>query len=522
MELLNVCIYLRKSRADREAEARGEGETLARHERILLDLAKKRGYNVGAIYKEIVSGETISARPVMQQVLREVESGMWDGVLVVEVERLARGDTIDQGVVSRAFQYSDTKIITPIKTYDPNNEFDEEYFEFGLFMSRREYKTIKRRLTAGRESSAKEGKYCGSKPPYGYIRVKLDNEKGWTLQPVPAQAEIVSLIFNWYVNGVSGERMGMSKICRKLNDTGIKTMDGGLWTVPRIQAILRNPVYAGMIRWNSRKAVRHIKDGNITISRPFSQDYILVEGRHPAIVSKDLFQQAQDIVNKNPARPVNSLHTLRNPLAGIIRCGKCGYVMTRKAPSGRQGDLLRCPYSSCDNVSSKLPLVEQVLLDGIQDLVDGYKLNNQVSDQNFCNSISEKEKLIQGKIDEIAELKRRKEKQYDLLEQGVYSTEEFLRRSRDTAAQIEESSKNIETLKQEIQYEKSLQFQRSSFIPKCEDLLAHYWTWDIPTKNQFLRELIEKAVYTKSKRNTWKNGDDVSFTLDIYPKIQKK
>ena len=95
MNLENVCLYLRKSRADREAEARGEGETLARHERILLDLAKSRGYNVGAIYKEIVSGETISARPVMQQVLHEVEAGMWDGVLVVEVERLARGDTID-------------------------------------------------------------------------------------------------------------------------------------------------------------------------------------------------------------------------------------------------------------------------------------------------------------------------------------------------------------------------------------------------------------------------------------------
>ena len=188
MELLNVCIYLRKSRADREAEARGEGETLARHERILLDLAKKRGYNVGAIYKEIVSGETISARPVMQQLLREVESGMWDGVLVVEVERLARGDTIDQGVVARSFQYSNTLIITPLKTYDPNNEYDEEYFEFGLFMSRREYKTIRRRLTAGRESSAKEGKYCGSKPPYGYSRVKLVGEKGWTLQPVPDQA----------------------------------------------------------------------------------------------------------------------------------------------------------------------------------------------------------------------------------------------------------------------------------------------------------------------------------------------
>ena len=69
--LENDCIYLRKSRADREAEARGEGETLARHERILLDLAKRRRCHIGAIYKEVVSGETISARPVMQQLLHE-------------------------------------------------------------------------------------------------------------------------------------------------------------------------------------------------------------------------------------------------------------------------------------------------------------------------------------------------------------------------------------------------------------------------------------------------------------------
>ena len=115
---------------------------------------------------------------------------MWDGVLVVEVERLARGDTIDQGVVSRAFQYSDTKIITPSKVYDPNNEFDEEYFEFGLFMSRREYKTIKRRLNAGRISSVKEGKYCGNRPPYGYERVKLEHEKGFSLRPIPRKQRL--------------------------------------------------------------------------------------------------------------------------------------------------------------------------------------------------------------------------------------------------------------------------------------------------------------------------------------------
>ena len=149
------CLYLRKSRSDIEAENHGEEETLARHEKILLELAKKREYNVTQIYREVVSGETIAARPVMQQLLSEVEHGIWSGVLVVEVERLARGDTIDQGIVAQTFKYSDTQIITPMKTYNPNNEYDEEYFEFGLFMSRREYKTINRRLQRGRLSSVK-------------------------------------------------------------------------------------------------------------------------------------------------------------------------------------------------------------------------------------------------------------------------------------------------------------------------------------------------------------------------------
>ena len=152
------CIYLRKSRADAEAEARGDGETLARHEKMLLAVAKRDRYHISKIYREIVSGETIAARPQMQQLLQDVEQGLYAGVLVMEVERLARGDTIDQGIMAQTFRYSDTKIITPMKVYDPNNEFDEEYFEFGLFMSRREYKTINRRLQRGRAASAKEGK----------------------------------------------------------------------------------------------------------------------------------------------------------------------------------------------------------------------------------------------------------------------------------------------------------------------------------------------------------------------------
>ena len=201
----------------------GEGETLARHEHTLLSVAKRQNLIIGAIYREVVSGETIADRPVIQQVLHEVESGLWDGVLVMEVERLARGDTIDQGMVQRAFQYSNTLIITPLKTYNPANEFDQEYFEFGLFMSRREYKTIKRRMQAGRYAAVQEGKWPFNSAPYGWDRKKLESEKGWTLILNETEAPVVKLIFSLFTGS---DRVGVTFIVHHLNDRGIKPRNG--------------------------------------------------------------------------------------------------------------------------------------------------------------------------------------------------------------------------------------------------------------------------------------------------------
>ena len=71
-------------------------------------------------------------RPEIQKLLEEVNAGLYTGVLVVDLERLARGNSADQAYISQVFQFSETKIVTPMKVYDPTNEFDEEYFEFGL------------------------------------------------------------------------------------------------------------------------------------------------------------------------------------------------------------------------------------------------------------------------------------------------------------------------------------------------------------------------------------------------------
>lgn len=301
-------LYLRKSRADLEAEERGEDETLARHEKILIELARRYGFSIGKIYREIVSGESIEARPVVQELLKDVESGRWEGVLVVEVERLARGDTMDQGRVAKSFKFSNTKIITPIKIYDPNDEFDEEYFEFGLFMSRREYKTINRRLQRGRVSSVKEGKYVGSVAPFGYDRVKLVKDKGYTLAKND-EAPVVEKMFQLYAYN----EIAINEVVRQLNLAGYKPRKAKEWTISAVKDILSNPIYIGKIRWDSRKTVKEYRNGKIVNTRPRNENYTLCDGLHKPIIDMETWNIVQEKRSKHTPAVIHN-KVVQNPL----------------------------------------------------------------------------------------------------------------------------------------------------------------------------------------------------------------
>lgn len=520
------CLYLRKSRADAEAEARGEGETLARHERTLLELAKRQQLNVTEIYKEIVSGESLATRPVMQRLLSDVEQGVWAGVLVMEVERLARGDTTDQGIVAQTFKFSGTQIITPSKTYNPNNEFDEEYFEFGLFMSRREYMTINRRLQRGRIASVKEGKFVGNIAPYGYERVKIKGDKGFTLEPVPNEADVVRLIYEWYTNGVSQEdgdthRIGCELIARKLNEMKATPRKGGEWTLPSVRDILMNPVYIGMVRWNWRQQVKKMVDGKVKKSRPRSKDFIVCKGLHPAIISEDIFSRAQDILKENPPRPVPHGKTIQNPLAGLVYCGVCGKIMVRRPYGSGYPDTLMCPRAKCENVSSDLRRVEDRVLSALRDWLTGYKLKWKKSD--FSSTVKQSDilkKSLASQESELDKLYKQLSKTHDLLEQGIYDTDTFLERSRSVSERINQTKDDIARIRTQIATETAREDNLSNVIPKAERLLETYSTLpSAETKNKMLKDVLEKVVYTKKKRARRKTDSLDDFDITLFPKI---
>ncbi|MEY8265149.1 recombinase family protein [Lachnospiraceae bacterium 64-25] len=518
------CAYLRKSRADRDAELRGEEETLARHKRILTELSEKMHKPISKFYSEVVSGETISDRPVMQELLADVESDMWTGVFVVEVERLARGNTRDQGIVADAFKYSNTVIITPIKTYNPSNEFDEEYFEFGLFMSRREYKTINRRLQRGRIASVKEGNFIGGTAPYGYKKVKLS--KGYSLEPIPEQAEAVKQIFEWYCHGEqqsdgSIQQLGTYSIAAKLDQLGVKPPSKDKWTKSTVQDILKNITYTGKVSFGRYKDVKTTVNGNVVKKRVYDPNHTIAQGKHQAIITDDLFQMAIQRRHERRRNTTPSSLTLQNPLSGMVYCQKCGALMTRLGPNSKNRyATLKCPNRYCDNVSSPLYLVERQVLQYLRDWLHAYKLDHKIIDFAPAKTeISAKQNMI-NKIDrDISLINSQLNRAYDLLEQEVYTIEIFKERQMNLKSSIITLEGQKEKAIQDLSHLQKLLDEQNSFAPKVERLLDSYDENDVETNNAILKELIDHILYEKNERNTRGKVDNCNFSLHIYPRI---
>ena len=516
------CMYLRKSRRDIEAEQHGAGETLSRHKDMLLDLANRRGITVDKIYQEIVSADTIAARPVMQQLLSDIQAGLWDAVLVAEIERLARGDTMDQGQVAQAFKFSSTRIITPARDYDPNNESDEEYFEFGLFMARREYKTTTRRLQAGREASAHEGKYPGAVDPYGYMRYKLKGEKGWSLRIVPEEAEHVRLMYSLFAYGREIEKdgqtvhepMGAAKVADVLNELGSRTRKGNPWTTSAVRVLIHNPLYCGLVQWYTREKKVQMVDGRRVTTRPFSDRHFLAKGRHEPIVDQALWDAAQAASKNRNKLSVNRSKDTVNPLAGIIKCSECGKAMVRTPMYGHLAgvDYLKCSTPRCPTSSCPLEDVETMILSTLSAWLKEAPLPAAAPVKPDASA----ETMRLAAEAHLAELEKRRTRLMDLLEQGVYDTTTYIERSSLLAKEITAAKSALESIPVT---KRSNREKIADLLPEITHVLQAYPTAVTPAeKNQLLRSVIDHITYHKTHR-CFRNENPAAFvSLDIFPK----
>lgn len=386
---MKAALYLRKSRADDPREA--IEDTLRRHEDTLRQLALREEIAVCGVYREVVSGERLCTREQMQRLLADCTDGLYDCVLCMDIDRLGRGSMAEQGYILDTFKHADVRIVTPRKTYDLRNDLDETYSEFESFMARQELKLIKRRLQRGVRRTAEEGGHL-SLPPYGYRRTVVNGRP--SLTPIPEEAEVVRLIFDWYTR----EGLGCQKIADRLCAMGVLPRRAASFGRTAVLDILQNPTYCGQIQ-------RHSADGVLTVS-----------GLHPPLISEQTFSNAAAI-RRERAHPPTAKRALQNPLAGLIFCGICGAPMQRLPLSRtRRQESLACPRAGC-NVASQLSAVENAVMGALLPL-----LPNTIEPKASSTPQTDPVALRRR---QIAEQEKRL---YTLVEQGVYTPDEFARR----------------------------------------------------------------------------------------------
>lgn len=500
-------LYLRKSRADRDLQGQTAEEVLARHKKILLDLAARQGLYIEEIYEEVVSGETIKDRPEIQRLISDCYAGKYTGVLVVEITRLSRGNQGDAQTIIDCFQYSNHNngvlVITPTKTYDiAHNADDLEYMEFELFMSRREYKMINKRMQRGKLQEIIEGNYMASYRPYGWEIVK--DKTGRTLKPHPTEFEIGKMIYEWRVK----EKLSPYKIACRLTAMGIPTYSKTAeWSKETVKDFLQNPVNMGKVRWNDRMQVKTMVDGELVTSRPRSSHtdhYMLYDGKQPKMVDEETFLAANADFKSDKTKAGLKL---TNPLAGILRCKNCGKTMAYNSYKRHKGRVepryLHQQSQICKVKSVMTKDVLNAVVHSLKLYIEDFEVKADNLPDTDENSVLEQ---IEALRKELRKVEKKLAKAFDDYEDGIYTSNEFVQRKAKHNATIDSIKLQMRELENSMpakeEYEEKIILLSEALDALLDDDLG------ADVKNEYLKQIVDRIEFSRE--------NDSEFILDVF------
>lgn len=473
-------------------------EVLEKHNRMLDEYAER--YLGGPIpdeqcFQEVGSGESIKDRPEMTRLLKAIENPEVKAILVIDVQRLSRGDLEDAGKLIRLLRYTNTYVITPGKIYDLRDEYDRDAFERELKRGSEYLNYFKKISLRGKLDSVRQGNYIGSVAPYGFDRTTITVGKKicHTLKERKDQADVVRMVFQWYCN----EDIGVTAICRRLEALGVKTKSGGsIWRAPVIFSMLENVHYIGCVRWNWRKTIKIIEDQEIKELRPKAKvnEYLVFDGKHDGIISEEQFNRAQEI--KGNRHRAHTDLTLKNPLSGIMFCKACGAKIGYNTYV-RNGVEFAKPKLRCNNQvhckSGSVPFDEALdyIKSTIKDCIADFKTMVK-NDQD--DSIKLHRDLVAGLKKKLEDLEDKEAAQWEALHDPdpekkmpdhIFKklNEKLLKDKREIKSALDKAE---DSMPREIDYkDRVLKFTDALRILNNDKL-------DAATKNQYLKDIIDR------------------------------
>jgi hypothetical protein len=267
--------------------------------------------------------------------------------------------------------------------------------------------------------------------------------------------------------------------------------------------MLENPHYIGMVKWNERKSVLVVDNGEFRKTRPKTpkDEYILCEGKHEAIISKELFDAAQEKRGRTHRTCDNK--ELKNPFASLLRC-ECGRSMsyrhsTRGNLKYRREPRLVCNNQKyCGNGSCSIPEIMDFVVDLLRNKIEEFEFEIKSGNED---SYKAQEKILKNLETKLANNHAKElslwESQVDpdpnkRMPQHIFQalTDKLLTERKEIEIALEKTRKTVST---PIYYETKLVTFQKTLDALLDDEVS------VSEKNNLLKSCIESITYHREK-----------------------
>ncbi len=383
-------IYVRVSTAH-QAE---EGYSIPQQIERLKKYCEAMGWVVAKIYTDDgYSGGSLD-RPALNQMIKEIEAGHTDIVLVDKLDRLSRSQFDTLYMIQKVFDSNGVAFVSRNEAFDTSTPFGKAMVGILAVFAELERSRIKERMMDGQEGRAKEGKYRGG----GFVPIGYDYDRTEGILKINEyEAMQVREVFEMFV-----DRVPVFRIMTIMNEKGYRTKYGE-WKEMTIRGMVSRRIYVGEI----------VHKGNI------------YQGQHEPIISLDVFEKAQKVVaersKENEHRKIGKAY--KSPLGGMIYCGHCGSRYhfrsgannkdgTRRnyyiCYSRSKGDKKYIKDPNCKNKSYRDHVLDEIIFSEIRKLKSEHlyisEIQGSVDNSHRIEMIADRLKQIEGQISRFMDL----------------------------------------------------------------------------------------------------------------------